>query len=1254
MNEIERHDENMGMTWTKDQQKVIELRNRNILVSAAAGSGKTAVLVERIITMITEGDNPLDVDRLLIVTFTNAAAAEMRDRIGAAIDKKILEEPDNAHLQKQSKLLHSAQITTIHSFCLNVIKNNFNKIDLDPGFRIADEAELKLLKGDVLEEVLEKWYEKEDKKFLQFAESYAPGKTDAPIEEMVLKLHGFSMSYPWPKRWLEERKEDFSIENPEQLAQCKWMQEITGMVSAILEDCIRKNEEALNLCAEPDGPQPYTEALLADRELLDEWKAETKFSKLQQAVSIVKWKALSRKKAPNEVDADKKELVKSIREEVKTAIKNLQKQFFSQSEEEIIESMQHAKPAMEALIDLVIDFSKAFEEKKEEKHLVDFNDFEHFALEILVEEKDGVMEPGEVAREYAEHFAEILIDEYQDSNMVQETILTSISREKQGTPNVFMVGDVKQSIYKFRLAKPELFVEKYDTYTEEESPYQKIILKKNFRSRNSVLYSINFIFYQIMRKALGNIEYDAEAALYTGAYFPQYPDERGEEESEVLLVSDASQDMEKAETAEEEAEQEYSKLELEARAIGERIKELVNVDSGLQIVDKFSGEYRTCGYGDIVILLRTMSGWSEVFTETLMAQGIPAYSDTQSGYFSTLEVKTMLNYLMILDNPKQDIPLASVLRSMLGGMTSEEMAQIKSAMPDMDLYDTISDYAEWEEAEESIKGKLNVFLKQLETFREKVPYTSIHDMIQLIYEETGYLDYVTVMPGGERRRGNLMMLLQKAVEFEQTSYQGLFHFNRYIEKLHKYEVDFGEAGEGNGVHGAVRIMSIHKSKGLEFPVVFAAGMGKTFNQQDARSRMVLDSELGIGVDDVDLEYRVKKATLLKKVIQRKTVLENLGEELRVLYVALTRAKEKLIMTGFVKDYEKQMEKWEHKSGNGKELCYMDLIGATQYFDWVIPAIIGKENAGTNIIPVTLKEIVHGETMGQIAASIRQQTLLDWKETEVWPKLREQLEKRMEYVYPFLEEQKLPGKVTVSQLKKMAQLSEEEAGVVPECVKEAVERNNIKSDEKKQIRIDKEKEQNETEEFPEDIPLPNFLKQSEEFSGADKGTLYHKALEEIPLEQITDMVSAEAELDLLVEHKILTKEERSIIEPSKIYNFSKTDISRRMVAAKKQSKLYLEQPFVIGMPADTIQSDYHSRETILVQGIIDVYFEEEDGLVLLDYKTDRVGKYNGVKMLEKRYRTQLEYYQKALEQLTGKKVKEKVIYSLYLEKEIKIG
>lgn len=1242
INKMERHDKNMGMTWTKDQQKVIELRNRNILVSAAAGSGKTAVLVERIITMITEGDNPLDVDQLLIVTFTNAAAAEMRERIGAAIDKKILEEPNNAHLQKQSKLLHSAQITTIHSFCLNVIKNNFNKIDLDPGFRIADEAELKLLKGDVLEEVLEKWYEKEDEKFLQFAESYAPGKTDAPIEDMVLKLHGFSMSYPWPKRWLEERKEDFSIETTEQLAQCKWMQEITGMVTAILEDCVRKNEEALKLCTDSDGPQPYAEALLADREILDELKKETEFAKLQQLVGNIKWKALSRKKAQNEVDEDKKELVKAIREEVKTAIKNLQKQFFSQTEEEIIESMQHAKPAMEALIDLVIDFSKAFTEKKEEKHLVDFNDFEHFALEILVEEQDGIMEPSEVAKEYAEHFAEILIDEYQDSNMVQETILTSISREKQGTPNVFMVGDVKQSIYKFRLAKPELFVEKYDTYTEEESLYQKIILKKNFRSRNAVLYSINFIFYQIMQKALGNITYDAEAALYTGAYFPEYPNGREEEESEVLLVSDASLDMEEAETVEEEAKQEYSKLELEARAIGERIKELVNVDSGLQIVDKISGEYRTCGYGDVVILLRTMSGWSEVFTETLMAQGIPAYSDTQSGYFSTLEVKTMLNYLMILDNPKQDIPLASVLRSILGGMTSEEMARIKSAMPGMDLYDTISDYAEWEEAEESIKEKLILFLKQLETFREKVPYTSIHDMIQLVYDETGYLDYVTVMPGGERRRSNLMMLLQKAVDFEQTSYQGLFHFNRYIEKLHKYEVDFGEAGEGNGVHGAVRIMSIHKSKGLEFPVVFVAGMGKTFNQQDARSRMVLDSELGIGVDDVNLEYRVKKATLLKKVIQRKTVLENLGEELRVLYVALTRAKEKLIMTGFVKDYEKQMEKWEQKAGNGKALCYMDLIGATQYFDWVIPALIGKEDAGTKIIPVTLKEIVQGETMGQIAASIRQQSLLDWKETGVWPALREQLEERMKYTYPFLEEQKLPGKVTVSQLKKMAQLSDEEAGVVPESVKEAVEQNSTRLAEEEQ-----------TEEVPEDIPLPKFLKQAEELSGADKGTIYHKVLEEIALEQITDIQSAKAELNRLVEHQILSLEEREIITASKIYNFSKTDIGKRMIAAKEQDKLYLEQPFVIGVPADSIQSNYHSRETILVQGIIDVYFEEEDGLVLLDYKTDRVGKYNGAKILEKRYHAQLEYYQKALEQLTGKRVKEKVIYSLHLEREILI-
>lgn len=1238
----------MGMSWTEDQKKVIELRNRNILVSAAAGSGKTAVLVERIITMITEGEHPLDVDQLLVVTFTNAAAAEMRERIGAAIEKKLMEQPENVHLQKQMTLIHSAQIITIHSFCLNVIKNNFNKINLDPGFRIADEAELKLLKGDVLEDVLEKWYEAEDEKFLQFAESYAPGKTDAPIEEMVGKLHAFSMSYPWPIQWLEERKVDFSMQKIEEIEQTKWVRGIIEMRNIILEDCIHKNQEAVRLCAESDGPMPYLEALLADQQLLEELKTENEFSVLQQRINEVKWTALSRKKAPHEVNEEKKELVKSIREEIKSAVKQLQKQFFFETIEEILASMQKTKPAMEALIDLVIDFSKAFAERKEEKHLIDFHDFEHFALQILVENKGGKMEPSEVAKEYASHFEEILIDEYQDSNAVQETILTSISRERQGIPNIFMVGDVKQSIYKFRLAKPELFVHKYETYTETESLYQKIILKKNFRSRSAVLESINFIFYQIMKKFLGNIEYDKEAALYTGASFPAYPDERIEEESEVLIVSEDSLESEEEEGMEDEAEQEYSKLELEARAIGDRIKELTSVDNPFMIVDKETGEYRSCGYGDIVILLRTMSGWSEVFTETLLSQGISAYSDTQSGYFSTLEVKTMLNYLIVLDNPKQDIPLASVLRSVLGGITSEELAVVKSKIQEMDLYDSICDYADWEEAEEGICKKLHLFLNQLQSFREKIPYTPIHELLHMVYEETGYLDYVTVMPGGERRRANLMMLLQKAVEFEQTSYQGLFQFNRYIEKLHKYEVDFGEAGGESNVNGAVRIMSIHKSKGLEFPVVFVAGMGKTFNQQDARSKMVLDSELGIGVDCVDLEYRIKKPTLLKKVIQRKTMLENLGEELRVLYVALTRAKEKLIMTGFVKDYKKQMEKWEQKTKDGKQLCYMDLTGASQYFDWLIPAMIEKENAGTKIIPVTLKEIVKAESIGQIASAIRKQTLLDWKSEEVWPKLRESIESRMQYQYPFLKEQKLPGKVTVSQLKKMAQLSEEEAGEIPKTVKEAVYYDAKDLQEK----TEKQEEGTKTiaEEFQEDRPIPRFLKQEELVSGADKGTLYHKVLEKISLERIVDKESVTVELDELLKQKILTEEERKTVNAAKIYYFAKAEIAKRMLAAKKENRLYLEQPFVIGLPANEICPEYESRETILVQGIIDVYFEEEDGLVLLDYKTDYVGK-DGIEVLKQRYHSQLEYYQKALEQLTGKRVKEKVIYSLFLQREI---
>lgn len=1206
--------------WTTDQQKVIDLRKRNILVSAAAGSGKTAVLVERIITMITEGESPVDIDRLLIVTFTNAAAGEMRERIGKAIEKKLGEQPDNVHLQKQMTLLHSAQITTIHSFCLNVIRNHFNVIDLDPGFRVGDEAELKLLKSDVIAELLERKYEEAEEGFLQFVESYATGKSDDGLEEMILQLYEFSMSHPWPVQWLEERRNSFSLQGVSDMEQTPWMTDLCHYISSVLSDVSRLNKRATEICIGKEGPYPYKEAMEADEELIADLKKVNSYEEYYEIFWGISWKRLSTKKDPS-ISEEKKNMVKGIRDQIKKAITELKKHYFFQSPIEMVDDIQGVEGVMNALIDLAVAFSQDFAIAKQEKNLVDFNDLEHFALGILVgQDQEGNPVPSQVAAELREFYEEILIDEYQDSNMVQETILTSISKEGTMTPNRFMVGDVKQSIYKFRLARPEIFMQKFDSYDLEDSLYQRIDLHKNFRSRGEVLDFVNFVFKQIMTRELGNIEYDHNASLFVGAQFEPTMEPMSMA-AELILVTNEESGV--GEVLEEE--QELSLKELEARAIGAKIKELVNPDTGL-IVRK-NGGYGKARYKDIVILLRTMSGWAELFAETLMAEGIPAYSDTQTGYFSALEVKTVLNFLKIIDNPRQDIPFTAVLRSPIGGVVDEELAFIKEGRQKEEMYDAVIYYEEMGE-NQKLRQKLSGFLRQLQELRALVPYTTIHDLIVEIFKRTKYDQYVSVMPGGSRRIGNLNMLLEKAVEFEGTSYKGLFHFNRYIEKLHKYDIDFGEAGITSGNEDTVRIMSIHKSKGLEFPIVFAAGMGKTFNNQDARSKLILHPELGIGPDYIDYQVRVKAPTLIKKVLQKKTVLENLGEELRILYVALTRAEEKLILTGGVKDISKKMDKWKEISSlNTGKMMFHSLSTAGSYLDWVVPAVLdeellGKENIAFQLQQIGPFDLTKVELDTQMQKKWTKENLIHWDDSVVHDEeLLKQLKEREAFSYPFQEDGMIPAKLTVSELKRLSQQGEEEDG--------------------KQLY---------TKKLENEAFVPEFMKTEKVIRGTDIGTLYHKVMECLDFVKVQTEEDVILELRSLVEEGKLRPEEIEAIDRKKILQFLDSDLSKRMAVAMAENRLMREQPFVYGIPANRIDSKMNSKETVLIQGIIDAFFEEEDGLVLIDFKTDRIPK---EEMLIERYTTQLDFYQEAIERLTYKKVKERYIYSFFFGKKIKL-
>lgn len=1243
----------MNVQWTEEQQKVIRLRDRNILVSAAAGSGKTAVLVERIIRMLTDSDNPVDVDQLLIVTFTEAAAAEMKERIREAIERELEEKPEDVHLQRQATLIHSAQITTIHSFCLSVIREHFHVIDIDPGFRIAEEGELKLLKQDVLEELLESSYADGKQGFLDFVEKAGSGHSDRKIEELILQLYEYSRSYPQPDKWLQEcvqmyRPSDSQEEEKEPVYFTKAMDE----VKQYLTDLRELLNEGIRICEEVDGPYMYADMLESDRKMLSEIASASTFSEMYAKASNLNWRRLSAKK-DEAVSEKKRERIKAIRDQVKKLMKDLGGMYFYQEPKEMLKDMADSYETMIVFIGLVQEFGQAFLAKKKSKNMIDFSDMEQFALQILTEEEEGRLVPSLSAREYQEQFAEVMIDEYQDSNLIQEAILTSVSTVSRGKNNIFMVGDVKQSIYRFRLSRPELFMEKYDTYSVEDSDRQRIDLHKNFRSRTEVLDSVNDVFQRIMRRELGGITYDEQAALYPGAAFDPLLREDGTSVNETeLLLLDTSDDE-----AKEPDGAGRTGMDLEARMVAKRIHELVRTG---QVKDKKSGQYRRTQYRDIVILMRSMRGWAETFSSVLMEEGIPAYAGSREGYFEAYEVSVLLDYLRLLDNQRQDVPLAAVLASPFAGLDAGQMAEIRTSFPEGTFYEAAESYVyagrvqfadreppgrqegagsagAGQQAEngsaaqpEEVKAPvcrqlwqlLDAFYRQLEHFREMVPYTAIHDLLWKILEETGYGLYAAAMPGGEQRAANLEMLVEKAAAFEGTSYKGLFHFVRYIELLRKYDVDYGEANIADEQSDTVRIMSIHKSKGLEFPVVFVAGMGKRFNTQDMRGSVIIHPEWGVGIDAVDLKRRTKIPTLLKKMIQQNVKLENLGEELRVLYVAMTRAKEKLILTGQLPDAEEALEAIVQQGfGSLREepLPFYSLSGARSYLDWVLPAVCGRETP----IQIYVRngwDAALWEAVEEKGESLAREVLEHWDAQRVYDlELKEHLNEQIGFTYPFEKARKLKMKFTVSELKKRAYLSEEGGEL--------------------------------SFEEPDVIPLiPQFLQEEEELTGASRGSAYHKLLELLDFTREYEKEDLQNMICRLQEEKKLSEEMAACIRIKDILGFLNCPSGQRMHRAALQSLLYKEQPFVLGVDAQEIYPEETGEEVILIQGIIDVYFEEDGELVVLDYKTDQV---KTAEELRDKYHSQLEYYGAALEQLLKKRVKEKIIYSFTLRQEIVI-
>ena len=1273
----------MGMKFTPEQQRVIELHNSNILVSAAAGSGKTAVLVERIIRMICDGEHPADIDRLLIVTFTNAAAAEMRERIAAGIAARLEADPGNEHIQKQSALLHNAQITTIDSFSLFLIRNHFNEIGLDPDFRVADEGEIKLLQQEVLAQLLEDAYAGQfvpeaPEQFHACVEYFCPGGRESVLEQHILNLSRYAGSFPWPAEWLEERKNDYAAGDLDALVHSDYGQYLTERVNRTVEGCLEKLREVKRLCELPDGPYMYGELTEAEIEQLERLTSCKDLEEQAAKVPTVTFGRLPSKK-DDSVDPAKRELAKAIRNSVKDTLSDLSESYFKTPLELAVEQGKACREPLRMLLDLVLEFDRRLLAAKQERHLIDFSDMEHYALQILlkrekVEESGGTgtdrtetkyrIVPSDVAMEYRQYFQEILIDEYQDSNLVQEYLLSAISGEEEGRYNRFMVGDVKQSIYKFRLARPELFLEKYDTY-QETGDLCRIDLAKNFRSRIQVVDAVNDVFSRIMSREIGGIAYDDKAALYPGAVYPAQEDPAYG--SELLLIRKPEKgEREESGIGEQHAEGagvlvDYDNVrQLEALAIAARIKQL---KGSLQVMEKSTGELRPVRYSDMVILLRTTSGWDEEFKKILEQQGIPVYITSKTGYFGALEVQELLQFLRVLDNPRQDIPLFGVMQSVFGGFTQEEIAQIRSggeghSRKRMTLYEALKEVAQIgrtvEEGEEISAGesageeaelsqKADTFLQRIGHYRDLTPFTSIRDLLQRILDDYDYLNYVTALPTGSKRRANVEMLLTKASAFEKTSYFGLFHFIRYMEQLEKYDVDYGEADTLDENADVVRIMSIHKSKGLEFPVVFVSGLSKRFNMQDANQSLIVDMDLGVAVDYVDSVRRIKNKTLRRAILSAKMKEDNLAEELRVLYVALTRAREKLILTSVL---EKAEEKWELSQMTGQEkLTYLDFCEAGSYMDFLLPIL---PQTGIAVKTLRTEDLAAEELGEQLRMGDRREQLrlIACGETPLTgdPEENERklmyLRERFAYQYPHPGLQKLYTKTTVSELKIAAMAEKDEAAF-------------------------------HTFEEKEVVPyIPGFRREQEKVSGAVRGNAFHRTMElldfmyvfvesglfeKCPGDYETYRKRLDAErlknrLEEFLQRETislrLTEEYAKAVSLPKILNFLEQELAYRMWRAQEQGLLYREQPFVLGIDAKRLDPDLPEGEKVLIQGIIDVFFIEDGEIVLLDYKTDVI---DSLEALWNRYNVQIQYYEEALTKLMQMPVKERILYSFYLEK-----
>lgn len=1227
--------------WTDVQWKAIYAAGHDILVSAAAGSGKTAVLIERLIQKIlAPEDKRIDVDELLVVTFTNASAAEMRNRMAEALEKAITNDPSNTFLRRQLSLLNKAQISTLHSFCLSICREYAYTIDLDPGFRLASTEEASLLQDDVLMDVLEKAYRGDMEQLFTVEElytlvdSFASDRSDQAIEFLLQEMYKVSRVQPNPYEWLRTLPQKYDIDPQSPIDVLDIAQEVRPFIIASLKEAatrLKKGLQIVDVTPALEKNKPLFEAeytgVMQVAQAMEEGSWEQAYE-LMPAIEFGRIKPLTKK--DTEEDKQLYAVAKNHRDTAKDMLNSLKETFFARHPKLYVQEMAATKPILETLVKLTIEYSEAFKQAKQERGLLDFSDLEHYALEILTDEESTTNppKPSDVALSFQKRFKEVLVDEYQDVNFLQETILQLVKSGGEQDGNLFMVGDVKQSIYAFRLAEPRLFLEKYKRF--EENPTDtgmKIDLNANFRSRSEVLDGTNYVFEQIMDEEVGEIAYDEQAKLKFGASF----DEQQVPIELVLLEGDSkAQSIPDSEHGAEE--ESISAAQQEARYIIQRIRDLV--DNGGQVYNPKTKSMRSISYRDIVVLMRSRT-WYTTFAEEFKLAGLPLYAETDGGYFESLEVMIMINTLKVIDNPYQDIPLASVLRAPFIGLTENELAKIRLVNGKVPFYEALKQYKEQEAGNMSIatEQKLDKFFTLHDKWRNFSRHGALADLIWQVYLDTNYFEMVGAMANGKQRQANLRALHDRALSYEKTSFRGLFRFLRFIDRMHSRGDDLGVAKSISEADNVVTLLTIHKSKGLEYPVVFVAGMSRTFNTKDLGNRYIFDQDFGLAIKSVNPDLNIISTSLPHLYVKEKKLAKMKAEEMRVLYVAMTRAKERLILVGSIKDWEKQKEEWAfYQELQETVLPAYIRSKANSYLSWVGPAVARHQdfffaNYGATQKATTTEQwsITVIPNRAYLTASEAEVEQMETIQETVNENLVTLLTDRFTTPYKYANAVTKKSKTSVSELKRLESLQRME------------EEQLYNMEAKRYVKA----------------AVPSFMlkgKKERKLSATEIGTAVHAVMQHMPQQGFSSIEETQHYIESLVQRQLLQQVEADAVSAEKVYAFFTTEVGERFKTAKE---ILREVPFTLSLK----DADGDAQ---IVQGVIDCLFEDAQGKwVLLDYKTDYIepsilDDFEKIKQkMTKSYQIQLNYYQHAVQAIKRIDISERILYLYSIGQEVKI-